>query len=135
MTLSPPAEKMRMTGARLSVVSWAPVWAAITHAMRAVAPTPDASLPSPIEPPLFVYNLVRWQSKSQSLVQPALGNSPLPVSGGRIYLAPMPLPQLLAIVESLCEFRELLTDLPGPSDRRGLRGLHGSSDAVVVAAL
>src|SRR5712672_79174 len=47
----------------------------------------------------------------------------------------MPLPQLLAIVESLDEFRALLGDLPGTSHRRGLGGLHGSSDAVVVAAV
>ena len=47
----------------------------------------------------------------------------------------MPLPQLLAIVESLDEFRQVLANLPAPSDRRGLGGLHGSSDAVVVAAL
>ncbi len=47
----------------------------------------------------------------------------------------MPLPQLLSILESLDEFRELLSDLPGPASRRGLGGLHGSSDAVVVASL
>ncbi|HZD85683.1 MAG TPA: transcription-repair coupling factor [Gemmatimonadaceae bacterium] len=47
----------------------------------------------------------------------------------------MPLPQLLSILESLDEFRELLSDLPGPASRRGLGGLRGSSDAVVVASL
>ncbi|HEY1952065.1 MAG TPA: transcription-repair coupling factor [Gemmatimonadaceae bacterium] len=47
----------------------------------------------------------------------------------------MPLPQLLATVESLDEFRTLASELPGPSGRRGVGGLHGSSDAVVVAAL
>jgi transcription-repair coupling factor (superfamily II helicase) len=47
----------------------------------------------------------------------------------------MPLPQLLSIVESLPEFRELAANLPGQADRRGLGGLHGSSDAVVLAGL
>jgi transcription-repair coupling factor (superfamily II helicase) len=47
----------------------------------------------------------------------------------------MPLPQLLSILESLDEFRELLSDLPGPVSRRGVGGLQGSSDAVVVATL
>ena len=47
----------------------------------------------------------------------------------------MPLPQLLSILESLGEFQELLSDLPGPAARRALGGLHGSSDAVVLASL
>jgi transcription-repair coupling factor (superfamily II helicase) len=47
----------------------------------------------------------------------------------------MPLPQLLSILESLGEFRELMSDLPGPAERRVLGGLHGSSDAVVLASL
>ena len=47
----------------------------------------------------------------------------------------MPLPQLLSIVESLGEFRELLGEIPAPSARAGVGGLHGSSDAVVVATL
>jgi transcription-repair coupling factor (superfamily II helicase) len=47
----------------------------------------------------------------------------------------MPLPQLLSIVESLGEFRELLAEMPSPSTRKELAGLHGSSDAVVIAAL
>jgi len=47
----------------------------------------------------------------------------------------MPLPQLLSIVESLGEFRELLSELPSPSTRLELGGLNGSSDAVVIAAL
>ena len=47
----------------------------------------------------------------------------------------MPLPQLLSIVESLGEFRELLGAIPAPSARAGVGGLHGSSDAVVVATL
>jgi transcription-repair coupling factor (superfamily II helicase) len=47
----------------------------------------------------------------------------------------MPLPQLLSILESLGEFRELLGDLPGPATRRVVGGLHGSSDAVVLASL
>ncbi|MEP6549747.1 MAG: DEAD/DEAH box helicase, partial [Gemmatimonadales bacterium] len=47
----------------------------------------------------------------------------------------MPLPQLLSIIESLDEFRELQTTLPGPGSRRGIAGLLGSSDAVTVAAL
>ena len=47
----------------------------------------------------------------------------------------MPLPQLLSIVESLPEFRELAANLPGLGERRGLGALHGSSDAVVLAGL
>ena len=47
----------------------------------------------------------------------------------------MPLPQLLSIVESLGEFRELLGAMPGPASRLAVGGLHGSSDAVIVAAL
>ncbi|HXN75374.1 MAG TPA: CarD family transcriptional regulator, partial [Gemmatimonadaceae bacterium] len=47
----------------------------------------------------------------------------------------MPLPQLLSILESLDEFRELLGDLPGPASRRGVGGLQGSSDAVIVATV
>jgi len=47
----------------------------------------------------------------------------------------MPLPQLLAIVESLPEFQELAGHLPVQAERRGVAGLHGSSDAVVLAAL
>ena len=47
----------------------------------------------------------------------------------------MPLPQLLSIIASLGEFRELLDELPSPAVRREIGGLHGSSDAVVLAAL
>ncbi len=47
----------------------------------------------------------------------------------------MPLPQLLSILESLDELRELQNDLPAPGERRGVAGLVGSSDAVVVATL
>jgi hypothetical protein len=47
----------------------------------------------------------------------------------------MPLPQLLSIVESLGEFRELLGKLPAPANRHVIGGLHGSSDAVVIACL
>src|SRR5438270_6295087 len=47
----------------------------------------------------------------------------------------MPLPQLLSIAESLREFTELRDQLPGPGARRGVGGLHGSTDAVVIAAL
>src|ERR1700693_3802254 len=47
----------------------------------------------------------------------------------------MPLPQLLSIVESLGEFRELLGKLPSPANRHEIGGLHGSSDAVVIACL
>src|ERR1700694_1744779 len=47
----------------------------------------------------------------------------------------MPLPQLLSIIESLGEFRELLDEMPSPAVRRDIGGLHGSSDAVVLAAL
>src|SRR6266576_3962067 len=47
----------------------------------------------------------------------------------------MGLPQLLSIAESLGEFTELRDQLPGPGTRTLLGGLHGSSDAVVLAAL
>ncbi len=47
----------------------------------------------------------------------------------------MPLPQLLSIVQSLGEFRQLLAEIPPPASRIGVGGLHGSSDAVVVATL
>src|SRR3954468_18607104 len=47
----------------------------------------------------------------------------------------MPLPQLLSVVESLEEFGELLAQMPPPASRLGVGGLHGSSDAVVVATL
>ncbi|HEV7389971.1 MAG TPA: hypothetical protein VGN73_15295, partial [Gemmatimonadaceae bacterium] len=47
----------------------------------------------------------------------------------------MGLPQLLSIAESLGEFTELRDQLPGPGTRTLIGGLHGSSDAVVLAAL
>jgi transcription-repair coupling factor (superfamily II helicase) len=47
----------------------------------------------------------------------------------------MPLPQLLSVVESLEELRALLARLPPPGARLAVGGLHGSSDAVVIAAL
>jgi transcription-repair coupling factor (superfamily II helicase) len=47
----------------------------------------------------------------------------------------MPLPQLLSVVESLEELRALLARLPPPGERVEVGGLHGSSDAVVIAAL
>src|SRR3954468_3329779 len=47
----------------------------------------------------------------------------------------MPLPQLLSIVESLREFTELRQHVPVPGDRCVVGGLHGSSDAVLLAAL
>lgn len=47
----------------------------------------------------------------------------------------MPLPQLLAVAESLDELKNLLSDLPAPGCRRVLGGLHGSGDAVVIATL
>ena len=47
----------------------------------------------------------------------------------------MPLPQLLSIIESLDEFKQLLDEMPSPGVRRQIGGLHGSSDAVVLAAL
>ena len=47
----------------------------------------------------------------------------------------MPLPQLLSVVESLTEFRELLSRIPAPATRLEAGGLHGSSDAVVIAGL
>ena len=47
----------------------------------------------------------------------------------------MPLPQLLALIESLPEFRELQENVPGPNRRCVVGGLHGSSDAVVLATL
>ena len=47
----------------------------------------------------------------------------------------MPLPQLLSIFESLPEFSHLLGQMPGPGARLGVGGLHGSSDAVAIAAV
>ena len=47
----------------------------------------------------------------------------------------MPLPQLLSLVESLPEFRELQENVPGVNGRCVVGGLHGSSDAVVIAGL
>jgi len=47
----------------------------------------------------------------------------------------MPLPQILEIVASLDEVERLAARVPGPGSRLGIRGLHGSSDAIVVAAL
>src|SRR5438105_9133347 len=47
----------------------------------------------------------------------------------------MALPQLLSIAEALGEFAQLREGLPGQGDRCALGGLHGSSDAVVIAAL
>jgi len=44
----------------------------------------------------------------------------------------MPLPQLLSIIESLGEFRQLLDEVPPPGVRRDVGGLHGSGDAVVL---
>jgi len=47
----------------------------------------------------------------------------------------MPLPQLLSLVGSLPEFRELQENVPGPDARCVVGGLQGSSDAVLLAAL
>src|SRR5437868_23817 len=47
----------------------------------------------------------------------------------------MPLPQLLSLTELLPEFRELQQNVPGPGRRCVVGGLHGSSDAVLLAAL
>ena len=47
----------------------------------------------------------------------------------------MPLPQLLSLIELLPEFRELQENVPGPAGRCLVGGLHGSSDAVLIAAL
>ena len=47
----------------------------------------------------------------------------------------MPLPQLLATVESLAEFTELVAAMPAPASRIAVGGLHGSSGAVTVATL
>lgn len=47
----------------------------------------------------------------------------------------MGLPQLLSIAESLGEFTELRGHLPGTGGRCVVGGLHGSSDAVILAAL
>jgi transcription-repair coupling factor (superfamily II helicase) len=47
----------------------------------------------------------------------------------------MPLPQLLAVADSLEEFRALAANLPAAGSRLEVGGLHGSSDAVVIAAL
>jgi len=68
------------------------------------------------------------------LVRPGVSPAATCCSGAYLPCA-MPLPQLISIVESLGEFRDLLGDLPGPAARRAIGGLHGSSDAVVLAAL
>ena len=47
----------------------------------------------------------------------------------------MPLPQLLSLIDSLPEFRELQENVPEAGRRCVLGGLHGSSDAVLIAAL
>jgi len=47
----------------------------------------------------------------------------------------MGLPQLLSIAESLREFTELRGQIPAPGGRCVVGGLHGSSDAVLLAAL
>jgi transcription-repair coupling factor (superfamily II helicase) len=47
----------------------------------------------------------------------------------------MPLPELISVVESLDELGSLIAGLPGPASRCGVGGLHGSSDAVLLAAL
>ncbi len=47
----------------------------------------------------------------------------------------MALPQLLEALERLPEFHRLLSSLPAPGDERRIAGLHGSADAVLVAAL
>src|SRR3954465_5357073 len=47
----------------------------------------------------------------------------------------MPLPQLLSVVDSLEEFRALVAAVPSAGSRLEVGGLHGSSDAVVIAAL
>jgi transcription-repair coupling factor (superfamily II helicase) len=51
------------------------------------------------------------------------------------YLAPMPLPQLLSVVKSLPAFGELASRIPRPGARCEIGGLHGSSDAVIIAGL
>ena len=47
----------------------------------------------------------------------------------------MALPQLLSLVELLPEFRELQDGVPGAAGRCVVGGLHGSSDAVLIAGL
>ncbi|OLE15138.1 MAG: transcription-repair coupling factor, partial [Gemmatimonas sp. 13_1_20CM_3_60_15] len=47
----------------------------------------------------------------------------------------MALPQLLTLVELLPEFRKLQEGVPGSGGRCVVGGLHGSSDAVVIAGL
>ena len=47
----------------------------------------------------------------------------------------MPLPVLLDAIERLPAFQQLVGELPAPGAHRRLAGLHGSSDAVLVAAL
>src|SRR4051812_32199381 len=47
----------------------------------------------------------------------------------------MPLPQLLAAVETLPELSRLRGQIPTPGQRCAINGIHGSSDAVLVAAL
>jgi transcription-repair coupling factor (superfamily II helicase) len=47
----------------------------------------------------------------------------------------MALPQLLSLIELLPEFRELQEGVPGAGGRCVVGGLHGSSDAVLIAGL
>ncbi|HJP60997.1 MAG TPA: CarD family transcriptional regulator, partial [Gemmatimonadaceae bacterium] len=47
----------------------------------------------------------------------------------------MALPQLLSLIELLPEFRELQEGVPGAGTRCIVGGLHGSSDAVLIAGL
>ena len=47
----------------------------------------------------------------------------------------MALPQLLSLIELLPEFRELHEGVPGAGGRCVVGGLHGSSDAVLIAGL
>src|SRR5678816_1454517 len=100
---------MRMLGARFDC---APAGAAIAIASSVASPVAVVSFAARMVPPVFVYNLVLQRCKSQSRTE--LGGPMGATSGpGRDLPCAMPLPQLLSIVESLPEFRELAADLPG----------------------
>ncbi len=47
----------------------------------------------------------------------------------------MPLPTLIEAIESLPELETVLTTLPAPGEHRVVSGLHGSSDALLIAAV
>src|SRR5215210_8024106 len=83
----------------------------------------------------FVYNLTTWSGRVNPELLPPQAPPAATCRFPAALPSAMPLPQLLSIVESLGEFRQLLEEIPGPSSRLGVGGLHGSSDAVLIAAL